>query len=127
MHEVMQRPALDWIQPVRDLAAYLSGATRSPGPELAGTHDLSAGKRLYHASCRDCHGVNGEGTPAGIPAIGGQHYRYLVAQLGNFAYGHRDAENQEALVSMKALSAQDIRDVANFASQLNYLTADGTR
>jgi cytochrome c553 len=106
------------------LAAYLSAAPRSPGPEYAGGHDLSAGKRLYQAACRDCHGPNGEGTKAGIPAIGGQQFRYLAVQLENFTQGHRDAENRAALVAMGSLSPQDIRDVANYASHLSYLTSD---
>jgi cytochrome c553 len=125
MHETMQRPDLDWIKPVRDLAAYLSAAPRSPGPEYADGHNLSAGRRLYQAACRDCHGANGEGTKAGIPAIGGQQYRYLAVQLGNFTQGHRDAGNLGVLVAMGSLSAQDIQDVANYASHLNYLTSEG--
>lgn len=125
MHETMQRPDLNWPQAVRDLGAYLSTAPRSTGPEYAESHDVSTGKRLYQSACRDCHGANGEGTPAGTPAIGGQQYRYLVAQLGNFSSGHRDAGEPRLPVSMGALSQRDIQDIANYVSRLSYLTAEG--
>jgi cytochrome c553 len=126
MHETMQRTDLNWVQAVRDLAAYLSTAPRSTGPEYAESpHDMPAGKRLYQRACRDCHGGNGEGTPAGVPAIGGQHYRYLAAQLGSFSSGHRDAGQPQLLASMGALSQQDIQELANYVSHLSYLTAEG--
>jgi cytochrome c553 len=122
MHETMQRSDLNWAQAVRDLAAYLSIAPRSTGPEYAESNEVSAGKRLYQLACRDCHGGNGEGTAAGIPAIGGQHYRYLAAQLVNFSSGHRDPGEPRLPVSMGALSRQDILDIANYVSRLSYLT-----
>jgi cytochrome c553 len=125
MHETMQRPDLDWAQAVRDLAAYLAIVPRSTGPEYGESNDVSAGKRLYQLACRDCHGGNGEGTAGGTPAIGGQHYRYLAAQLRSFSAGHRDAGEPPLPVSMGALSQQDIQNIANYASRLSYLTADG--
>jgi cytochrome c553 len=124
MHETMQRPDLDRAQAVRDLGAYLSAAPRSPGPEHGDSHDMSAAKRVYQEACKDCHGANGEGTKTGIPAIGGQHYRYLAAQLRNFSYGHRGAGDLQLLESMGALSTQDIQVIANYTSYLGYLTAD---
>jgi cytochrome c553 len=126
MHETMQRTDVNWVQAVRDLAAYLSIAPRSKGPEYADSADVAAGKRLYQSACRDCHGGNGEGTSAGIPAIGGQQYRYLAAQLGNFSSGHRDAGEPRLLASMGALSQKDIQDIANYVSHLSYLTAEST-
>lgn len=125
MHETMQRPDLGWIKPVRDLAAYLSSAPRNPRPEYGDARDTAAGKRLYEAACTACHGSQGQGTDSGVPAIGGQQYRYLAAQLGNFVSGHRDAENREVLVSMGALSERDIEEVANYASRLGYLASQG--
>lgn len=124
MHEVMQRPDLDWPQAARDLGAYLSAAPRSPAPEYGESRDTAAGKRVYQETCRECHGVRGEGKETGLPAIGGQHYQYLVAQLVNFSYGHRDAGNLQLIQSMGGLTAQAVQDVANYASHLTYLTAD---
>jgi cytochrome c553 len=124
MHETMQRPDLNWAQAARDLGAYLSVAPRSPAPEFGESRDTFAGKRVYQETCRDCHGVRGEGKETGLPAIGGQHYRYLVAQLGNFANGHRGAGDLQLLQSMAVLTPQAVQDVANYASHLSYLTAD---
>lgn len=124
MHETMQRPDLDWAQAARDLGTYLSAAPRSRAPEYGESRDLVAGKRVYQEMCRDCHGVRGEGTEAGLPAIGGQHYRYLVAQLGNFSNGHRGAGDLHLLQSMAGLTPQAVQDVANYVSHLSYLRAD---
>jgi cytochrome c553 len=127
MHETMQRPDLGWIQPVRDLAAFLSAAPRSPHPEYGESQEVAAGARIYQSACKECHGSRGEGSAPGIPAIGGQHSRYLAAQLTNFVQGHRDAENRQALVAMESLSEQDIQDVASYASRLSALTASDPR
>jgi cytochrome c553 len=124
MHETMQRRDLDWAQAARDLGAYLSAAPRSPAPEYGESHGTSTGKRAYQEACKDCHGARGEGKETGLPAIGGQHYRYLVAQLGNFSYGHRGAGDLQLLQSMAGLTPQAIAEIANYASHLSYLTAD---
>lgn len=124
MHETMQRSDLNWAQAVRDLGAYLSAAPRSPAPEFGESHDISSGKRVYQKTCLECHGTRGEGKETGPPAIGGQQYRYLVAQLGNFSYGHRGAGDLKLLEPMGGLTPQAAQDVANYVSHLSYLTAD---
>ena len=124
MHQTLQKPDLDWAQAVRDLSAYLSGARRSPGPEYGESRDISAGRRVYEEVCSGCHGARGEGKDTGVPAIGGQHYRYLLAQLRNFSYGHRGAGNLQLLESMGGLTPPADENVANYVSRLSYLTAE---
>ncbi len=127
MHETMRRPDLDWAQAVRDLGSYLSAAPRSPGPEYGESRAALAGKQLYQQDCSGCHGADGEGNKSGIPAIGGQHDRYLIEQLSNFSYGHRDAGDLQRLESMGAFTRQQVEDLANYASHLAFLTAAATQ
>ncbi|MBS0578216.1 MAG: cytochrome c [Proteobacteria bacterium] len=129
MHDTMQQPDLNWPQAIRDLAAFLSTAPRSPGPEYSGDPDLSVGRRLYKAACKDCHGPSAEGTAAGVPALGGQQYRYLTEQLDNFSAEHRDAANPRLppAVAMASLSTRDVEDIANYLAHLSYLTADNAQ
>ncbi len=124
MHDTMQRSDLDWGQGVRDLGSYLSAAPRSPSPDYAESRDTTAGKRIYQQTCSACHGVRGEGKETGLPAIGGQHYQYLVAQLSNFSDGHRGAGDQPLLESMGSFTLQQVQEVANYTSHLGYLTVD---
>jgi cytochrome c553 len=124
MHEIMRRPDLDWAQAARDLGAYLAAAPRSPAPEYGESPNTSAGKRIYQETCSACHGIRGEGKETGLPAIGGQQYEYLVAQLDNFSYGHRGAGDLQLLESMGAFTPQAVQDIANYAAHLSYLTAD---
>jgi len=121
MHEVMRRPDLDWAQSARDLAAYLSQAQRSPGPETGEGDGLATARSLYQAQCQECHGARGQGVAAGIPAIGGQHYRYVLAQLQDLANGHRNAGPS---ANMATVSAATRKSIADYISRLSHLTAD---
>jgi cytochrome c553 len=123
MHETMQRPDLNRAQAVRDLVAYLTADPPNPSPDY-GSSGTSAGERVYQEVCRNCHGVRGEGNDKGVPAIGGQHYRYLVAQLQNFSYGHRGAGDLRLLEPMGGLTPRAAEDVASYVSRLSIV---GTR
>ena len=69
-------------------------------------------------------GARGEGKDTGVPAIGGQHYRYLLARPRNFSYGHRGAGNLQLLESMGGITPPADENVANYVSRLSYLTAE---
>src|SRR6202165_3483931 len=90
IHKILHPPDLNRPQAIGDLAAYLSGAGRNPQPEHAATRAPAIGKGTYTKACAGCHGTDGAGSDKGtIPAIGGQHYGYLLAQLSGFASGLR--------------------------------------
>lgn len=123
MHEVMRLPDVNSPQAVRDLSSYLTAAVRSSAPEYGESRDVSAGQRIYRQACKDCHGLRGEGQATGIPAIGGQHYRYLAAQLRNFSFGHRGAGDLQFIETMGGLTPSAAEEVSNYLSRLSYLTA----
>jgi cytochrome c553 len=121
MHEVLQPPDLNRPQAIADLAAYLSRAGRNPQAEHAEGRALAVGKRTYTKVCSACHGNDGAGSDNGtIPAIGGQHYPYLLAQLRGFASGLRD--HPLGADSASGLSAEEQRAVADYVSRLVYLS-----
>ena len=122
MHEILQPPDLNRPQAIGDLAAYLSRAGRNPQPEHVAGRALSVGNRTYTKACATCHGSDGAGSDKGtIPAIGGQHYDYLLAQLSGFASGLRGHPPGADVVS--GLSDEEQQAVANYVSRLAYLSA----
>lgn len=119
MYESLQPPDVHRPQAIGDLAAYLSRAARNPQPEHAEGRALALGKRTYTKACSACHGSDGAGSDTGtIPAIGGQHYGYLLAQLGGFASGLRAHPLGADVVS--GLSGEEQQAAADYASRLAY-------
>jgi cytochrome c553 len=83
-------------------------------PAFAG--DLLLGKAKVETLCQTCHGVDGQGTIAGVPNLSGQNYDYLVIQLKAF----RATRRQHAQMSIiaKMLSNADIENVAAWYSSI---------
>ncbi len=106
-------------QSIRDLAAYLSQAPTNPQPGRGDGHALRNGKQLFQRQCATCHGKNAEGSAdEPIPALAGQHYRYTLAQLKNFAVGHRGQVEPPVIDFTAGLSARDQNSIADYLSRL---------
>jgi cytochrome c553 len=124
MHENVQPPDLNRAQAMRDLAAYLSQASRDQHVERGEGRALVAGGRLFADSCLACHGSAGEGNEtAPVPAIGGQHYRYLLSRLQRFTECHAPDTAGATLAVMAHLSAAERSSLADYISHLDFLTA----
>jgi cytochrome c553 len=115
MHETLQRPDLDRPQAIADLAAYLAPAPPNPHPEHSEGRALAAGRSIYMQACSACHDSAGGGS-ADVPAIGGQHYRYLLAQLRGFAAGRRGHPSFKGFAG--GLSGEQQEAVADYVSRL---------
>jgi len=115
MHDTLQRPDLDRPQAIADLAAYLSPAPLNPEPEQGEGGALAAGGSIYIKACSACHDSAGRGS-ADVPAIGGQHYSYLLAQLRGFAAGRRDHPSFPGFAG--GLSGEQQQTVADYVSRL---------
>ncbi|MGK2913918.1 MAG: c-type cytochrome [Porticoccaceae bacterium] len=124
-------------QDMADIAAYYSAQKR----QLAGATDnakqLSLGERIFRAgnletgvpACTGCHSPSGNGnTPAGYPALGGQHAAYVAKQLRAFRTGAHDAENPSARLNdesgvMRGVAAhlndQEVDALSNYISGLH--------
>ena len=126
MQESTHPPDVDRPQAIRDLAAWLAVAPRSPGPELGRGLALARGKDVYRSACLTCHGDAGEGTADGrVPAVGGQQFRYLLSRLRDFAAVHRRDVDAALTDAATKLSDEERESLVAYLSRLGYLTSAG--
>lgn len=119
MHKAAVSADVGNAQGIRDLAAYLSQAPANPQPVRGDGRALKSGKQLFQRQCAMCHGKNAEGSAEEpIPALAGQHYRYTLAQLKNFAAGHRGQVEPPVIDFTAGLSAEDQSGIADYLSRL---------
>lgn len=85
------------------------------------------GRSLY-AACAKCHGANGGGRAKdGIPAIAGQHYRFILEQLVDFREVERVDLRMNAAASSHALERpQNLADVSAYVADLEAVPTDDT-
>ncbi len=116
MRDTLRAPDVNRAPAMRDLAAYIAHAPRNPRPDQGEGRSLAAGRGLYVSECAACHGEQGSGSEAGtIPRIGGQHFRYLLSRLHEFASVHRGLD---AAPMASSWSAEQQQAVADYLSRL---------
>jgi cytochrome c553 len=99
------------------LAALLVGCSdNKPAGEKPVAVDLAAGKAIVEKTCTPCHGLDGKGKAPGIPNLGGQVDRYLIASLQEYRDGTRLHGALRNIASQ--LTATDTRNVAAYFSSL---------
>jgi cytochrome c553 len=98
--------AVSWM--VVAVATVAAGGAAADG-------DVDAGKSKASA-CMACHDKAGMGTMPNFPNLAGQKALYLTEQLTAFREGARSNENMGIVV--KALSDQDIEDLAAYYESL---------
>lgn len=119
MHRVAARKALTAPQSIRDLATYVSRLPRNSATEHGDGNDIPTGRRYYQGLCAFCHGEQGEGNEAhATPAVRGQHYSYLLAQMRKLSAMHRYSVSVEIVESLDALSFDRATAVADYMSRL---------
>ncbi|EXJ16491.1 c-type cytochrome [Imhoffiella purpurea] len=105
-------------QNIADVAAYVSAlpmtGLNGRGPGV----DLDLGRRIYEASCAECHGQRGEGVAERIsPALAGQHFQYLTRQFEAIRSGLRRDPGSEMCES-GGFSPRESSAVLDYASRL---------
>ncbi|HEV2702791.1 MAG TPA: c-type cytochrome [Steroidobacteraceae bacterium] len=103
-----------------------SNAAQEGTDALATRPDFTNGAQLFK-SCAACHGESGAGTPDGqVPRIAGQHFSVLVKQLVDYRNNQRWDPRMQYMADKHLLkTAQDIADVAAYASQITLSADDG--
>ena len=116
MRDTLRAPDVNRAGAMRDLSDYLAHAPRTPEPEHGEGRALAAGKSLYVGECAACHSQQGSGSDAGaIPRIGGQHFRYVLSRMREYASVHRGLD---AASAAPAFSAEQQQAVADYVSRL---------
>lgn len=88
------------------------------GPVAA--HDAASGEKPSAvAVCTGCHGENGIGVSDELPALGGQHERYLRHRLKHFSRANSGSEIMPVIVS--SLTEAQLGEVAAYFAGLPYL------
>lgn len=119
MHRLVLRKALVRPQGIADLAAYVGQLTPNPAPEVGEGTQLALGKRYYQGLCAFCHGEQGEGNEQhATPALRGQHYSYLLAQLRELANMHRYSVDTAIVEALDGLSFAQMQAVADYTARL---------
>jgi cytochrome c553 len=87
----------------------------------AGAHAASAAAgRAKAPMCAACHGLDGRSQMPEAPNLAGQVEGYLVAQLQAFKAGTR--HNEQMAIIARALSLQDMQDLAAYYASLDAST-----
>ncbi|MGK9165138.1 c-type cytochrome [Inquilinus limosus] len=100
--------------------AWIAGLVMLSAAATAPAQDIAKGQQIYTA-CASCHGGDGRATTMPqYPKIGGQNQAYLINALKAYRDGRRQGTYAAMMaVSVKALSDQDIADVAAYVTSLD--------
>ncbi len=119
---VQERTLGKGYQPLVDLVSYISRLPMHPrhqkGPWRDSRDEFKEGERLYQANCAQCHGKLGEGNnDDAIPMLRGQHFPYLMRQVGLIRGGLRKV-NPVMTAILGTLDEQQLEKVINYVSWL---------
>jgi cytochrome c553 len=86
--------------------------------------NVAAGRKLADAECSSCHGAKGISPNDTWPNLAGQHAAYLVRIMS----AYRSGDQQDVIMTplAKALSEQDIRNLAAYYAELSCADAGAT-
>lgn len=106
-------------QDMLDLGAYFAAQKSSGQNEKGDTALIEKGKAVADAAlCTMCHlgGFSGQNE---IPKTGGQHFTYVLKQLGDFKAKRRtnDAGNMTAV--LRTIADDDLKALAAYVASLN--------
>lgn len=111
---------LGGAQEITDVAAYISQLPMTPHNGQGPGVDLAWGEQLYKDNCIECHGDRGEGNSEDhIPAIYGQHYRYLLRQFEWIKVERRRNADRKMVKQIHNFTHRDIRAVLDYVSRID--------
>ena len=114
-------------QDIEDISAYYAIQMSSGGFASEEMHAL--GERIYRGgnaesgvpACIACHGPRGGGnSPAGFPALAGQHAVYTAKQIDDWRLGNRSNDpNQMMADAVRYLTPEETRAVSEYIAGLH--------
>lgn len=119
MYPFTLRENLGGAQDIADVAAYISNLPMNPSNGRSPAFDLALGESLYQDNCAECHGEQGEGNAEDhIPALYGQHHRYLVRQFDWIRLGKRRNADEKMVKQIEGFSRREIHAIMDYAARL---------
>ncbi len=110
---------LGGAQEIADVTAYISSQPMTPHNGVGPGIDLALGEQLYKDHCIECHGDHGEGNLQDhIPAIYGQHFRYLLRQFEWIKSERRRNADRKMVKQIHGFSHRDIHAVLDYVSRI---------
>ncbi|MCP4007721.1 MAG: cytochrome c4 [bacterium] len=108
-------------QELADVAAYIQTLPIPTGAGKGGGEALELGEKLYKRDCTSCHGKFGEGNKDKFfPVLAGQHYKYLLRQIGDIAEGRRRNANPDMVKVVKSYKEDELKAVVDYMSRLRW-------
>lgn len=108
-------------QELADVSAYIQTLPiptdngRGPGT------NLEEGKMLYERDCVKCHGEKGEGDAVKFfPVLAGQHYKYMLRQIGEIAEKKRRNANPDMVKIVEKYTHEQQIAVVDYMSRLTW-------
>jgi cytochrome c553 len=108
-------------QELADVAAYIE-TLPIPSDNGKGTGtSLELGEMLYKRDCVQCHQEYGQGDAAKFyPVLAGQHYKYLLRQIGDIAARRRRNANPDMVKIVEKYSPEELDAVVDYMSRLEW-------
>jgi cytochrome c553 len=122
MQHFTDRHHLASAQDLTDVAAFVSRLPRFPAmaDSIGDGAFLQEGARVYFRVCEACHGPLGQGDVLRLrPRLAGQHYEYLLRQLGETAAGYRPGMDPAHVERLKKITPEQMRGVADYLSRVS--------
>ncbi len=108
-------------QELADVSAYIQTLPIPTDNGKGPGKNLEEGKMLYDRDCVKCHGANGEGDAVKFfPVLAGQHYKYMLRQIGDIAEGRRRNANPDMVKIVKGYTPEQQSAVVDHMSRLTW-------
>ncbi len=91
---------------VAGAAGLIGAANAQDAAEIARAEEIVGGR------CFLCHGMEGEAASAVFPRLAGQHWEYIVKQLGDFKSGKRKSDTMKP--QAEELTPEDMKALGRF-------------
>ena len=122
MYPFVQERTIGGYQSLVDVVSYITKLPMHPQHQQGPFNDFKPeyknGEKLYQQLCSSCHGKNAQGDNATrIPKLNGQHYPYMIRQIGLIQNGIRKVDpTMKAIVDQ--LSDEQLRDIIDYVSYI---------
>lgn len=122
MYPFVQERTIGGYQSIVDVVSYITRLPMHPQHQKGPMNDLSdgfkSGQKLYQQQCAACHGKQAEGNNSlRIPKLYGQHYPYMMRQIGQIKSGLRTVDPGMKAITDR-LSEDELKTIINYISYI---------